>query len=285
MKKLEESISESLSRLVQNGNSDYNNFERRKWFETHLSQVLMIVNQVIWTETCENYLYQMNHRAEHLKSKVKRKSVHEDDEEMIEIQTYLNDYKQNLEELTSMVREDLPKDKHKTIVGLITVEVHNRDVLDSLISQGIDDVQSFFWQQQLRTYLYETTDWKNLIKVRQINSVENYGFEYYGPSSSMVITPLTEKCWITITSALYMKLGASLAGPAGTGKTESTKDLAKGLGRFCVVYNCSEQIQYQMMEKQFRGAVKQGAWICLDEFNRIYIEVLSVIAQQLLEIR
>jgi dynein heavy chain len=101
----------------------------------------------------------------------------------------------------------------------------------------------------------------------------------------MVVTPLNEKCWITITSALHMKLGASLAGPAGTGKTESIKDLAKALGRFCVVYNCSEQVKYSMMEKQFRGAIQQGAWMCLDEFNRIDIEVLSVIAQQLLEIK
>jgi dynein heavy chain len=82
-----------------------------------------------------------------------------------------------------------------------------------------------------------------------------------------------------------MKLGASLAGPAGTGKTESIKDLAKALGRFCVVYNCSEQVKYSMMETLFRGAIQQGAWMCLDEFNRIDIEVLSVIAQQLLEIK
>lgn len=140
----------------------------------------------------------------------------------------------------------------------------------------------FLWQQQLRYQWHTEYD---ECEIQQANCRIKYGYEYMGACSRLVITPLTDRCWMTITGALELRYGAAPSGPAGTGKTETSKDLAKALGILCIVINCSSQMSCKMMGSIFNGVIQAGTWVCLDEFNRVDIEVLSVVGQQMSVLR
>lgn len=112
-----------------------------------------------------------------------------------------------------------------------------------------------------------------------------YGFEYLGLVDKLVQTPLTDRCFLTLTQAIDARQGGAPFGPAGTGKTESVKALGIQLGRFVLVFNCDETFDAHAMGRIFIGLCQVGAWGCFDEFNRLEERMLSAVSQQIQSIQ
>lgn len=260
--KVEESMFLSLRRLMKASLQDFMNRTRTDWVVRHANQIVLAVSQMMWA-----------------------KGVHEildNPQKSSALEGYEKKCINDLNDLAALIRSNLPPVTRKILIALITIDVHARDTIHTLVESKVTNSSSFDWLKVLRYYWLESID----DCVAKMSSAQYiYGYEYLGASGVLVITPLTDRCYLCLMGALQLDLGGAPAGPAGTGKTETTKDLAKALAIQCVVFNCSEGLDYKMMGRFFSGLAQSGAWCCFDEFNRIDIEVLSVIAQQLITIR
>ncbi|CAG8270805.1 unnamed protein product [Penicillium olsonii] len=190
-----------------------------------------------------------------------------------------------LELLAATVLGELDPITRKKCEHMITEFVHQRDCIAKLISLNATSPTHYHWLLQMR-YVYEPEgDFLQRLYVHMANAKLNYGFEYLGVPERLVRTPLTDRCFLTLTQALCQRLGGSPYGPAGTGKTESVKALGLQLGRFTLVFCCDDTFDFQAMGRIFLGICQVGAWGCFDEFNRLEERILSAVSQQIQNIQ
>jgi dynein heavy chain len=263
LNQLTEAMIISLKTILDKATAEAVNWEvetpRHEWLFGYPAQLCITGTQIYWTEETQLALDEYEGGQE---DATKR---------------YLQTCNTRLNALINLVLGELKKDDRVKIISLITMDVHSRDVVEKLVVNKVEGPAAFMWQQQLRF------QWDQATMDVNINICDfacKYFYEWVGNTGRLVITPLTDRCYITLTMGLKLFLGGAPAGPAGTGKTETTKDLARALAIPCYVFNCSDQMNFQSMADIFRGLAQTGAWGCFDEFNRIPIEVLSVVATQ-----
>ncbi|XP_076108254.1 dynein axonemal heavy chain 10-like isoform X2 [Mytilus galloprovincialis] len=233
---------------------------RVQWMLGYQGMICLAGNQVWWTWEVEDVFRKVK-KAEKTAMKEYAKRLHG-----------------QIGDLVVQVRSPLSKNDRAKFNSVLIIDVHARDIVDNFVRDSILDAREFEWESQLRFYWEKEPD---ELLVRQCTGEFGYGYEYMGLNGRLVITPLTDRIYLTLTQALSMNLGGAPAGPAGTGKTETVKDLAKALGLLCVVTNCGEGMDYKAVGKIYSGLCQCGAWGCFDEFNRIDVSVLSVISTQL----
>ncbi|KAF4787703.1 hypothetical protein TURU_168391 [Turdus rufiventris] len=220
-------------------------------------QILSLAEQILFTEDVESAI--KNHNLQQLESELTAKL-----DRYTSVGSAIED--------TGSTESGILELKLKALILDI---IHNIDVVKQLNQAEVRSVEDWSWKKQLRFYMNDQKCY-----VQMVDAELQYTYEYQGIAPKLVYTPLTDKCYLTLTQAMKMGLGGNPYGPAGTGKTESVKALGGILGRQVLVFNCDEGIDVKSMGRIFVGLVKCGAWGCFDEFNRLEEAVLSAVSMQ-----
>lgn len=234
-----------------------------EFMEAYPSQIVVLATQVVWTTVVDQAL---NDGGKNLQSLYER-----------EVQV--------LRLLADTVLGDLEVLTRKKCEQLITECVHQRDCIEKLIKLNATTPTHYMWLLQMRYVYTPQGDFLDRLHIKMANAKLNYGYEYLGVPDRLVRTPLTDRCFLTLTQGLCQRLGGSPYGPAGTGKTESVKALGVELGRFTLVFCCDDTFDFQAMGRIFLGICQVGAWGCFDEFNRLEERILSAVSQQIQNIQ
>lgn len=261
LQSLVDSMQETMRIEARRCARDVNKIPLNEFLFNRPAQMALLGLQIKWTSDVQSALLHMSSGKKNALKKT------------------LDTYNKMLSELVGLtLMSSLSIIQRTCLETCVTVFIHQKDAIEELIQKKVEDPKSFHWLKHCR---FRWREDRNSLFISICDNEFEYGFEYLGVKERLVMTPLTDICYVGLTQAVGMHCGGAPAGPAGTGKTETTKDLGANLGRYVVVFNCSDQMDHHMMGRIFKGLAQSGFWGCFDEFNRINLDVLSVCAQQL----
>ncbi|KAL9897380.1 dynein heavy chain at 93AB [Glossina fuscipes fuscipes] len=259
LNRIQAAMRSSLRHYVTEAVVAYEEKQREQWLFDYPAQVSLCGSQIWWSTEVNIAFSRLEEGYDNA------------------IKDYYKKQISQLSLLITLLLGELSKGDRQKIMTICTIDVHSRDVVSKMIQAKLDAGSAFMWQSQLR---HRFDDVEKDCYANICDAEFRYNHEYLGNTPRLVITPLTDRCYITLTQSLHLIMGGGPAGPAGTGKTETTKDLGRAIGIMVYVFNCSEQMDYQSCGNIYKGLAQTGAWGCFDEFNRITVEVLSVVAVQ-----
>ncbi|KAL6751111.1 dynein heavy chain 5 [Haematococcus lacustris] len=215
---VEERMFQAIHDVTARSILDYAAKPRHQWVLEWPGMVVLVVTAVYWTRGVTQALTSGS------------------------VPQYAKQCTADLMRIVDLVRGELTGLQRATLGALVVMDVHARDVVDALVTKAVTSNLDFEWQAQLRSYWEEDSSGERdmTTMMRMMSASIQYGYEYLGNSSRLVITPLTDS---------------------------------------------ADSLDYLAMGKFFKGLAASGAWACFDEFNRIDLEVLSVVAQQVLDIQ
>jgi len=226
-----------------------------------VQQIIQLVNQIKWTECIED--------------SIKEKSLPK----------AFDIFNEKIKTLVAKVQDPSVSEKEKIeCTNMILVDIHNKEVIESLQALEVANLNTYEWQSELRYYTHMNSQSLISPQCQIFTFKRDYGFDYLSDWLRLVMTPMTTRCYRALLSAIHTFRGGSIEGAMGVGKTETTKDLGKAVGKICFSFGGSSALQVDSFARLFKGAASSGMWICINEFNMIQVEVLSVVAQLVQEL-
>lgn len=248
-------LAQAVQDIKQFKEGDIDSQKYMEWCDRYQAQIVVLAAQILWSEDVESALQQASDGGANNKNPLNR---------------VLATVEKTLTVLADSVLQEQPPLRRRKLEHLINEFVHKRTVTRRLLANNVTNSKSFEWLCEMRFYFDpRQNEVLQQLTIHMANARFFYGFEYLGVQDRLVQTPLTDRCYLTMTQALESRLGGSPFGPAGTGKTESVKALGHQLGRFVLVFNCDETFDFQAMGRIFVGLCKFSLFNSfLFSFNR-----------------
>ncbi|XP_054720078.1 dynein axonemal heavy chain 2-like [Uloborus diversus] len=237
------------------------NLTEAKWLNNWPSQICILSVKIAWTAEVTHAINEVQEMAAIGPLKNLRKKWRE----------ILNQFTKRFQNEQQILLQ------MKAMAILLTL-AHACDVIDSLIKYMCNDPSAFEWLVNLR-YYYDETE-KDCF-IHQTNAKLKYQYEFLSCGERLVITPLTERCFLSLTMALHLHQSILLQGRDGVGKTETLKELGRCIGNYVMVVSCSETLTSSALIRNVSAISQIGVWCLLEHFDQLNLEKVTVISQQI----
>jgi len=171
-----------LCKAAYNGypDTEIESIQRKDWLWSYPAQVVIAIDQVLWTFNTSEALMEIE-------------GLDGRDINVKAMEAFLTYSLKQIDAMVELVRAPLDKQQRMCLGALLTIDVHARDVIRTMVAKQVASLTEFEWTKQLRYYWEEKED---DVFVKQTNSSFRYGYEYLGNCPRLVITPLTDTCYM-----------------------------------------------------------------------------------------
>lgn len=121
---------QTLRKVTKQAFKTYATVDRCEWLLKQPAQIAISLSNVYWCQNIEAILSSTSTETQ--------------------MPAFLSENIAQLAELTDLVAGDLTALQRRIVVALVTIDVHNRDIVQRLVQEGTSDINDFTWQMQLR---------------------------------------------------------------------------------------------------------------------------------------